>query len=95
MSEQKLIRFNLMIGGRSFPVKVEKGEVADLKRLEAEVNTKINEFMVKYPNYERIDLQTMAFLALIFDLNKERFEKSAPILEKRLDDLAGMLESAL
>jgi cell division protein ZapA (FtsZ GTPase activity inhibitor) len=95
MSEQKLIRFNLMIGGRSFPVKVEKAEVADLKRLEGEVNAKINEFMVKYPNYERIDLQTMAFLALIFDLNKERFEKSAPVLEKRLDDLAEMLDSAL
>lgn len=95
MSEQKLIRFNLMIGGRSFPVKVDKSEVADLKRLEAEVNSKINEFMVKYPNYERIDLQTMAFLALIFDLNKERFEKSAPVLEKRLDDLAEMLDGAL
>lgn len=95
MSEQKMVRLNLMIGGRSFPVKVEKSEVADLKGIEKDVNTKINEFMVKYPTYERIDLITMAFLSLVFDLNKQRFKNSAPILEKRLNDLAGMLDAAL
>lgn len=95
MSDQKMVRLNLLIGGRSFPVKVEKSEVAELKGIESEVNSKINEYMVKYPSYERIDLITMAFLSLIFDLNKQRFDKSAPILEKRLDDLVDMLDTTL
>ena len=95
MSEQNMVRLNLMIGGRSFPVKVEKSEVADLKGIEQEVNGKINEYMVKYPTYERIDLITMAFLSVVFDLDKKRFTKSSPVLEQRLDDLSSMLEKAL
>jgi len=95
MSEKKMVRLNLMIGGRSFPVKVEKTEVEELKSIEAEANSKINEFMIKYPNYDRVDLVTMAFLSLIFDLNKKRFDKSADILEKRLDDLTEILDSTL
>ena len=95
MSDTNLVRLNLMIGGRSFPVKVEKQEVPELKDLERMVNEKINEYTVKYPNYDRIDLITMAFLSMIFDLNKKRFDKSAQILEKRLDSLAGMLDKAL
>jgi hypothetical protein len=95
MSEQKMVRLNLIIGGRSFPVKVEKSEVADLKELEKVVNGKINEFMIKYPTYERIDLITMAFLSLVSDLNNQRFQKSEPVLDKRLDDLATLLDTAL
>ena len=94
-SDVNLVRLSLMIGGRSFPVKVEKHEVQELKDLETMVNGKINEYMVKYPNYDRIDLITMAFLSVIFDLNKKRLEKSTRILEKRLDDLAEMLDNTL
>ena len=90
-----MVRLDLMIGGRSFPVKVEKSEVPELKDIESLINKKINEFMVKYPNYERVDLITMAFMSVIFEINKERLEQSTSIVEKRLDDLAEMLDTTL
>jgi cell division protein ZapA (FtsZ GTPase activity inhibitor) len=95
MSEQNMVRLDLMIGGRSFPVKVEKSEVPELKDIESLINKKINEFMVKYPNYERVDLITMAFMSVIFEINKERLNQSLTIVEKRLDDLTEMLDSTL
>ena len=79
MGVDELIRLNLMIGGRSYPVKVEKSETKELKRIEADINSKINEYMVKYPNYNQIDIFTMALLSMIFEINKQGLKfKSIP-----------------
>jgi len=90
-----MVRLNLLIGGRSFPVKVEQSEVEDLKKIEGQINTKISEFVVKYPGYSRIDVYTMAFLSIIFELNKGQVEKTSGQLEERLDQLSSLLEDSL
>ena len=90
-----LIRLNIQVGGRRFPVKVEESEVDELKIIEKKINENLNEFMVKYPGYDRIDLTIMAFLSLIFELNKDRFGKTTSILEDRLQEIASMLNSSL
>ena len=95
MEDHKLIRLNIQIGGRSFPVKVEETEVDELKEIEKKINVKLNEFMVKFPGYDRLDLITMTFLDLIFEINKDRLGKTTLVLEKRLNEIASMLESSL
>ena len=95
MAEQKIVRLNLMIGGRSYPVKIEKSEVPALKKLESTIHSKLNEYMIKYPNYERIDLLTMTFLAVIFDLYQKQEDTSGKVLERRINDLFQLLEDSL
>lgn len=95
MTEQGLVRINLMIGGRSYPVKVDKTEVPALKSLESTIQSKLNEFMIKYPNYERIDLLTMAFLSVLFEQTKELAKMDGFEIEKRLENLNQLLDKPL
>jgi len=95
MSEKDLVRLNLQIGGRSFPVRVKESEIAQLKKIEKQSNAKINEFMVKYPGYDRIDVFTMAFMSLISELQASNFETHLQEFEKRLNDLSALLDTSL
>jgi cell division protein ZapA (FtsZ GTPase activity inhibitor) len=95
MIENNLVRFNMQVGGRSFPVKVQKNEVEGLRKIEKRINDRINEMMMKYPGYDRLDIFTMAFISIIFELNESSFESTAQEFEKRLEKVVTLLDTSL
>ena len=88
-------RVNLIIGGKAFPVQVDRSEIEELKEIEGLVNKKINEFVVKYPGYEKIDILTMAFLSVIFEIQKSVRNKDVGALEERLEKITDLLDKSL
>jgi len=95
MEDKLLVRLNLQIGGRHFAVKVDKSEVEGLKAVEAQVNARINEFMLKFPDKDRLDIFTMAFLSQLSEMENEKELRSTDELEEKLDAITKMLDSSL
>jgi len=67
--DQKLVKININIAGRSYPVKVNTEEERVAKDLEKEVNTRIQLFQKSYPSMDIRDCLSMVIIERAFDKN--------------------------
>jgi cell division protein ZapA len=76
---------NVLIAGRSYPVRVVPEEEFELRGIVAEVNDKIKEFQMTYTNRDKQDCLAMALLTYAVDAKNKAShspQKEVEALEK-------------
>ena len=91
MSEEQLKRIIVTISGRTYPVKVKPEEEPLLRRIEKEVNDKINDLQLSYQGKDVQDYMSLAILSYAFDLQKAKNSEEMNLLEERLSGLETLL----
>ncbi len=66
---QELIKLNINIAGRSYPIKVTSSEELQVRDIEKKINTDILEIQKKYPTKDISDCLSMYIVKLAFDQN--------------------------
>ena len=89
MSEQ-MEKINVIISGKSFPLKVAADEVQQIQDTVAEINRKVQEFQNTYQSQDLRECLSMVLLTYAVDLNKlqsgHQSDNSSPELT-RIDQL--------
>lgn len=65
-------KINVVIAGRTFPVRVTDDEELSVRNIEKDINSKIQEFRQKYADKDKLDLVIMVLLTQAFELEKVR-----------------------
>lgn len=68
--DQKLVKININIGGRLFPLKVTAQEALQVAAIEKKINEDIRSFQVAYPDKDSIDWLSMTLLKLAFETHE-------------------------
>ena len=63
-------KINVVIAGRSFPVKVTEEEEKSVRNIEKDINSQVREFQQKYTDKDKLDLVIMVLLTKAFELDK-------------------------
>ena len=97
MDNKELKKIVATVNGKKFPLKVEvDNEVAVLEAIK-ELNSRINQYQLKFTNKPKEDILTMVLLTYAVDLqkaNKEETSISSDFIAK-LDEIDEVLEAAL
>jgi len=62
-------KINIIIAGRSYPVKAEENEIDAIREIEKDINRKINEYSSLYKTDNKIDIITL----ILLDCSLEKF----------------------
>ncbi|MCB0618405.1 MAG: cell division protein ZapA [Saprospiraceae bacterium] len=95
MAEQDSKQLTVLIANRPYPLKINASDESEIRKIVKEVNERINQFQLTYPNRDKQDCLALAILAFAVDLHRTRQttfqqDKLADKLSK-LDDLLGQL----
>lgn len=90
--ERGLIKLNINVAGRMYPVMVQADEEPSVRKIEREVNRKISDYQMKYSNQDKQDCISMALLTLAFDQQKINVEDD---IYASLNNLESLLDTAL
>lgn len=73
MNEEKSseININVMIAGRSYPLRLKPEDEANIRAIVEEINQKIKEFQYTYKNRDKQDCLSMALLTYAVDSHKK------------------------
>lgn len=94
MGNNKLISIKLTIAGKSYPIKVEENEEAIARKIEKELNQKINDFQIEYKDIDQVDSLVMVLITYAFDINKLKTTKETQVAQK-LEIIEQLVESKL
>ncbi len=70
-------KVNIIIAGRSFPVKAEEDEIDVIREIEKNINRKINEYSSIYKTENKVDIITLILLNCSlenYNLNRDKGE---------------------
>ncbi len=94
--ESELKSMQIMIGGRSYPLKVKEEDQEAIKKIADDMNEKINDFQLTYINKDKQDCLAMTLLTYAVENHKiKNSESSSDKLGERIDRLHSMLDGAL
>ena len=94
--EQAQKKINVVIAGRSFPVKVTNEEERSVRNIEKEINSKIHDYQLKYADKDKLDLVIMVLLKQSFDLEKFRSDEAdTQQIHSQIDTLESTLDQLL
>ncbi len=86
----------VMLGGRSFPLKVEAHKEAAILQVVKELNTKINKFQLDYAKASKEDILSMVLLTNAVDLQELSSGKSdLSVFNDDLSEIDEILEAAI
>lgn len=91
MSESDSKSLNVVIGGINIPVKIHESESDQVQRITAQVNSRLKEIQIRYPEKNLEESLAMTILSLL--VQKETESRSIPQQDKlmegfdRVDDL--------
>jgi len=93
MSNKELININLLIAGRSYPLKIKPEEEEIVRRAAKRVNEKIQEFQEQYSAKDKQDYLAMAALMSEVELqaSKEKVTISDSTFFDKLREIDAML----
>lgn len=78
----------VIIGGRPYPLKIKAEDEAVIRRIVNEVNEKVNQFQLAYPNKDKQDCLSMTLLTYAVDLSKSQHAGEVPVSDDVLSKLA-------
>lgn len=94
--EGDLKSMHIMIGGRSYPLKVKEEDEDAIKEIAEKMNEKINDFQITYVNKDKQDCLAMTLLTYAVENHKlKNSESNTDKLGDRIDQLHNMLDNAL
>lgn len=89
-------KINVVVAGRSFPVKVTEEEEESVRNIEKDINNKIQNFRKKYTDKDKLDLVIMVMLTQAFELDKIRsLEDDISQIHAHIDTLESTLDQLL
>jgi len=65
--DQKLVKININVGSRSYPLKVTAQEEASAREIEQHINAILQDIRSKYPDRDMVDCLNMSIIKLAFD----------------------------
>jgi len=74
-------KINVLIAGKSYPLKVKTKDEQSIRLIIKEVNARIDEFQVNYPRRKQRDCMAMSLLSYAVDLHKIR-QNPAPYIKQ-------------
>jgi cell division protein ZapA len=95
METDNLKTIQVMVAGRSYPVRVKEEEEASIRDIEKKVNLKIKQFQQQYDKLDRTDCISMSLLTYAFELYKSKKTAQDKQLIEKIDDLDKLLENVL
>ncbi len=91
MSEKDLKSTTVIIGGRSYPVRVEEDQVSLVQSAGKKINEQVRFFQSTYKDRDLQDCLSMALLTIAMEHNKE----PKPDLQENLEKIDRILQDAL
>lgn len=93
MSNTELININLLIAGRSYPLKIKPDEEEVVRRAAKRVNEKIQEFQEQYAAKDKQDYLAMCALMSEVEVlaNKEKVTIADPTFFDKLREIDALL----
>ncbi|SRR5690554_4538639 len=83
MSESDSKSLNVVIGGINIPVKVQESETEQIQRIAAQVNSRLQEIQIRYPDKGLDESLAMTILSLL--VQKETESKPIPQMDKLVE----------
>lgn len=84
---------NVMIAGRSYPLRIKSEDEVAIRRIVDEINEKIKEFQLTYKNRDKQDCLSMALLTYAVESHKKTV--ADPEVEKEISDRIKSLNTYL
>jgi len=89
-------KINVVVAGRSFPVKVTEAEEQSVRNIEQDINSKIQEYRKSYNDRDKLDLVIMVLLKQSFELEKiQSLKKDISQAHAQIDTLESTLDQLL
>lgn len=89
-------KINVVVAGRSFPVKVTEEEEKSVRKIEQDINSKIQEYRNKYNDRDKLDLVIMVLLTQAFELDKiQSLRSEVSQAHAQIDTLESTLDQLL
>ncbi len=97
MSKTELININLLIAGRSYPLKIKPEEEELVRRAAKHVNEKVHEFQDQYAAKDKQDYLAMAALMSEVEVlaGKEKVTISDPTFFDKLREIDALLSDTV
>lgn len=83
MSESDNKSLNVVIGGINIPVKVQESETEQIQRIAAQVNSRLQEIQIRYPDKGLDESLAMTILSLL--VQKETESRPIPQMDKLVE----------
>lgn len=83
MSESDSKSLNVVIGGINIPVKVQESETEQIQRIAAQVNSRLQEIQIRYPDKGLDESLAMTILSLM--VQKETESRPIPQMDKLVE----------
>lgn len=94
--EEQLKSMQIMIAGRSYPLRVKEEDMDAIKEVVEEINEKIKDFQLTYINKDKQDCLAMALLTYAVELQKVKINNTAPQqISRKVDHLEKLIENIL
>lgn len=95
MDKKHVKDMTLRISGRSYPIKVNTEDQAYIRKMEKQINDKIQFYKLEFKDIDHQDALTMALLTYAFDVNKlQKQNASFSKIGQKLDSLESIIDQA-
>jgi len=89
-------KINVVVAGRTFPVKVTEEEEKSVRNIEKDINSKIQEYRQKYADKDKLDLVIMVLLQQSLELDKiQSLEEDISQAHAQIDTLESTIDRLL
>jgi cell division protein ZapA (FtsZ GTPase activity inhibitor) len=95
MSDEGLKSIQVMIAGRSYPLKIQAVDEPGIVKVADALNAKIRQFQSMYAHLDQQDYLSMALLTYAVDFHKVQERREDQVVLDKLAHLDTLLEEAL
>jgi len=85
----------VMIEGRTYPLKVNEEDAASMLKIVEEVNESLKSLHVSYPQKDRQDCMAMALLTYAVKLYESRADSLSPDIQEKLEVMDRLLDEVI
>lgn len=85
----------VMIEGRTYPLKVNEEDAASMLKIVEEVNESLKSLHVSYPQKDRQDCMAMALLTYAVKLYESRADSLSPDIQEKLEVMDRLLDDVM
>ncbi len=85
----------VMIEGRTYPLKVNEEDAASMLKIVEEVNESLKSLHVSYPQKDRQDCMAMALLTYAVKLYESRADSLSPDIQEKLEVMERLLDEVM
>ncbi|HNR09078.1 MAG TPA: cell division protein ZapA [Saprospiraceae bacterium] len=85
----------VMIEGRTYPLKVNEEDAASMLKIVEEVNESLKSLHVSYPQKDRQDCMAMALLTYAVKLYESRADSLSPDIQEKLEVMDRLLDEVV